>query len=96
MAIDTASVIGINTHVVQSAATTLAGDRLDAAGAVECAEAFPATLSGPVHRRLSASARMSTALMPRRSGAAEGVGDGRRPAPVQIDDSGRRGPFSGL
>ena len=35
-------------------------------------------------------------LMPIRSGAAEGVGDGRRPAPVQIDHSGRRGPFSGL
>jgi len=35
-------------------------------------------------------------LMPERSGAAEGVGDGRRPAPVQIDHSRRRGPFSGL
>ena len=34
-------------------------------------------------------------LMPIRSGAAEGVGDGRRPAPVQIDHSRRRGPFSG-
>jgi hypothetical protein len=32
----------------------------------------------------------------RRSGAVEGVGDGRRPGPVQIDDRGRRGPFSGL
>jgi hypothetical protein len=30
----------------------------------------------------------------KRSGAAEGVGEGRRPAPVQVDDSGRRGPFS--
>ena len=44
-------------------------------------------LSGPVHRRR---------WMPMRSGAAEGVGDGRRPAPVQIDHGGRRGPFSGL
>jgi len=35
-------------------------------------------------------------LMPKRSGAAEGVGDARRPAPVQIDHSGRRGPVSGL
>jgi hypothetical protein len=34
-------------------------------------------------------------LMPKGSGAAEGVGDARRPAPVQIDHSGRRGPFSG-
>jgi hypothetical protein len=32
----------------------------------------------------------------KRSGAAEGVGDGRRPAPTQVDHSGRRGPFSGL
>jgi hypothetical protein len=31
-------------------------------------------------------------LMPERSG----VGDGRRPAPVQVDHGGRRGPFSGL
>jgi hypothetical protein len=38
---------------------------------------------------------MSAALTPKRSGAAEGVGEGRRPAPVQIDDSGRRGPLSG-
>jgi len=37
---------------------------------------------------------MSTALTPERSGTAEGVRDGRRPARVQIDDSGRRGPFS--
>ena len=29
----------------------------DAAGAVECAEPIPATLSGPVHRRLTANAR---------------------------------------
>ena len=35
-------------------------------------------------------------LLPIRSGAAEGVGDARRKAPVQIDHSGRRGPFSGL
>ena len=44
-------------------------------------------LSGAVHRRR---------WMPMRSGAAEGVGDARRPAPVQIDHGGRRGPFSGL
>ena len=44
-------------------------------------------LSGPVHRRR---------WMPMRSGAAEGVGEGRRPTPVQIDHGGRRGPFSGL
>ena len=43
-----------------------------------------------------ARVRMSTGLTPERSGAAEGVRDGRRPARVQIDDSGRRGPFSGL
>ncbi len=35
-------------------------------------------------------------LMPKRSGTAEGVGDGRCPAPVQVDHSRRRGPFSGL
>jgi hypothetical protein len=35
-------------------------------------------------------------LRPRRSGTAEGVGAGRRPGPVQIADSGRCGPFSGL
>src|SRR6476620_9808608 len=29
----------------------------DAAGAVDCAEPIPATLSGPVHRRLTANAR---------------------------------------
>ena len=44
-------------------------------------------LSGPVHRRR---------WMPMRSGAAEGVGDAPRPAPVQIDHRGRRGPFSSL
>ena len=38
----------------------------------------------------------AAALTPKRSGAAEGVGDGRCPAPVQIDHGGRRGPFSGL
>ena len=43
-----------------------------------------------------ARVRMSTALTPEGSGAAEGVRDGRRPARVQIDDSRRRGPFSGL
>jgi hypothetical protein len=40
--------------------------------------------------------RMSTALTPERSGATEGVRDGCRPAPVQIDDGGRRGPLTGL
>jgi len=40
--------------------------------------------------------RISTALRPRRAGAAEGVGTGRRPGPAQIGNSGRRGPFSGL
>ena len=83
-----------------SANAVMAADRLDAAGAVECAEAFPATLSGPFHGRLTASARArplgQLRLMPKRSGAAEGVGDARGPAPVQIDHSGRRGPFSGL
>jgi hypothetical protein len=43
-----------------------------------------------------AQPRVRTALRPRRSGAAEGVGAGRRPAPVQIGDGGRRGPFSGM
>ena len=43
-----------------------------------------------------ARVRVSTASRPRRSGAVEGVGAGRRPAPVQIGDSGRRGPFCGL
>jgi hypothetical protein len=35
-------------------------------------------------------------LKPERLGAAKGVGEGRCPAPVQIDDRGRCGPFSGL
>ena len=60
-----------------------------------------ATFAAPVHRRSSASPRsyvngIDALSMPERSGAAEGVGEGRRPARVQIDDSGRRGPFSGL
>ena len=56
-----------------------------------------ATLAAPVHRRSGASPRSCVnPLTPERSGAAEGVRDGRRPARVQIDDSGRRGPFSGL
>ena len=59
--------------------------------------AFAATVGAPfTEGQAQARVRISTALTPRRSGAAEGVGDGRRPAPVQIDDSGRRGPFSGL
>ncbi len=61
------------------------------------AEAFAATFGAPVtDGQAQARVRMSSALTPKRSSAAEGVGDGRRPAPVQIDDSGRRGPFSGL
>jgi hypothetical protein len=59
----------------------------------------PGDLSGPLHRRLTASARPPVGqlrLMPKRSGAAEGVGDGRRPTPVEVDHSRRRGPFSGL
>jgi hypothetical protein len=46
----------------KSAATTPAGDRLDVAGAVDSAQAFPATLSGSGDRRLTARARMSTAI----------------------------------
>jgi hypothetical protein len=83
----------------KSAATPPAGDRLDAAGAVDCAGSASGDLSGPLHGQLTASARPPVdqlQLMPKRSGAAEGVGDGRRPAPVQIDHSGRRGPFSRL
>ena len=60
-------------------------------------QAFAATLGAPVtDGQAQARVRMSTALTPKRSGAAEGVGEGRRPTPVQIDDSGRRWPFSDL
>ena len=61
-------------------------------------ERVPGDLSGPFHGRLDRK-RASVCqrrLMPKRSAAAEGVGDARRPAPVQIDHSGRRGPFPGL
>ena len=43
-----------------------------------------------------ARVRVTTALWPGRSGAAEGVGAGRLPAAVQIGDGGRRGPCFGL
>jgi hypothetical protein len=60
-------------------------------------EVFAATLGAPAtDGQAQACVRMSTALTPKRSGAAEGVGEGRRPTPVQIDDSGRRWPFSDL
>ena len=56
-----------------------------------------ATFGAPVHRRPSTSARSYVhGIDALASGAAEGVGEGRRPAPVQIGDGGRRGPFSGL
>ena len=76
------------------------GARNDTAGRFpkgRMAEAFAATFGAPVHTGPSASARSYVnGIDAKRSGAAEGVGEGRRPAPVQIDDSGRRGPFSGL
>ena len=72
-------------------------DRLGAAGAVEGADAFAAIFGAQVHPRLGASAGWCIGgTEAGRSGAVEGVGEGRRPAPVQIDDSGRREPFSGL
>jgi hypothetical protein len=49
-------------------------------------------IGGPAPARV----RMSTALTRERSAAAEGVRHGRRPGPVQIDGSRRRGPFSGM
>jgi len=56
-----------------------------------------ATFGAPVHRRPSTSARSYVhGIDALASGAAEGVGEGRRPAPVQIGDGRRRGPFSGL
>ena len=55
-----------------------------------------ATLAAPVHRRSSASPRSYVNGIDAERSGAEGVRDGRRPARVQIDDSGRRGPFSGL
>jgi len=80
----------------KSAATTLAGDRLGAAGAVEGADAF-AAIFGAQFTHGWAQARVGIGgTEAGRSGAVEGVGAGRRPAPVQIDDSGRREPFSGL
>ncbi len=61
------------------------------------AVAFAAIFGAPfTDDQAQARVRVSTALRPRRSGTAQGVGAGRRPRPVQIDDSGRRGPFSGL
>jgi hypothetical protein len=46
------------------------------------ADASAATLALFTDGHAQTRARMSTALTPERSGAAEGVGDGRRPAPV--------------
>jgi len=51
---------------------------------------FPATVGAAVHRRPSARAG-PVCRHARRSDAAEGVSAGRRPCPVQIDRSGRRG-----
>jgi hypothetical protein len=89
----------INTHV-QSAATTSAGGSTSPSLVLWIAQ----TRSRRPHRSISRTANRKRArppvgqlrLMPKPSGAAKGVGDGRRPAPIQIDHSRRRGPFSGL
>ena len=57
------------------------------------AVALVAIFGAPVQ---SEGVRVSTALRPKRLGAPEGVDAGLRPAPVEIGDSRRRGPFSGL
>jgi hypothetical protein len=54
-------------------------------------QAFAATLGAPVtDGQAQARVRMSTAFDAQAFRRAEGVGEGRRPTPVQIDDSGRR------
>ena len=81
---------------VQVRGTHAGRDRLGAAGAVEGADAF-AAIFGAQFTHGWAQARVGIGgTEAGRSGAVEGVGAGRRPAPVQIDDSGRREPFSGL
>ncbi len=55
-----------------------------------------ATLAAPVHRRsMPARVRMSTTLTPNAQ-APPKASSTATAAPVQINDSGRRGPFSGL
>jgi len=61
------------------------------------AEAFAATSTLPfTDDQARARVRMVSGADGRTFSAGEGVGEGRRPASVQIDDGGRRGPFSGL
>ena len=57
------------------------------------AATFGALDYGPERERASVFQRH---LRPNRSGAAECVGEGRRPAAVPIDDGGRRRPFCGM
>ena len=91
--------VGYRTQILTSYSRrqpTLAGDRLDVAGAVECR-----SVAGDLELSCSQTAKRNlrpyvAGIEAKRSGAAEGVGDGPRPAPVQIDHSGRRAPFSGL
>jgi hypothetical protein len=92
-----ASVIGINTHVRRSRRQPrrpAIWTSLVLSIAQEPSRR-PEPSCSQIYNRKRASVCQRRS-MPKRSGAAEGVGDGRLPLPVQVDHSRRRGPFSGL